>query len=238
MKGQDRTNAELLEEVAALRQRMTDLEALKTPRMEAEDQLRDNEGKLRAMLQSIGDHMSMMDNDLNIVWANQVAKRIFGEDIIGKKCYEVYHKRDEPCKPSPCIALQAFQDGRIHEHDTQVIDRDGRIIYFHCTANVVLTGDEEKATGVIEISRDITKRKRAEEERGKLIESLQKALANVKTLRGLLPICSSCKKIRDEEGYWHQVEVYIRDHSDADFSHSICEDCEKKLYPQLNVDAP
>jgi len=61
--------------------------------------------------------------------------------------------------------------------------------------------------------------------------NLEKALKENKTLRGLIPICSNCKKIRDDEGYWHQVEVYVRDHSDADFSHGICPDCFKKLYP-------
>ncbi len=68
--------------------------------------------------------------------------------------------------------------------------------------------------------------------REKLIDELQEALANVKALKGLIPICASCKKIRDDEGYWHQVEVYIRDHSEAEFSHGICPDCVKKLYPR------
>jgi hypothetical protein len=62
--------------------------------------------------------------------------------------------------------------------------------------------------------------------------NLEKALMDNKTLSGLLPICSNCKKIRDDEGYWQQVEVYIRDHSEADFSHSICPDCIKVLYPE------
>jgi PleD family two-component response regulator len=62
-------------------------------------------------------------------------------------------------------------------------------------------------------------------------EQLQEALANVKTLSGLLPICANCKKIRDDEGYWHIVEAYIRDHSDAIFSHGICPDCMSILYP-------
>ena len=78
-----------------------------------------------------------------------------------------------------------------------------------------------------------TARKQAEAERDALIKELQAALASVKTLSGLLPICCSCKKVRDDDGYWHQVEVFIRDHSDADFSHSICPDCVKKLYPDL-----
>ena len=76
-------------------------------------------------------------------------------------------------------------------------------------------------------------RKRAEREREKLIEELQEALANAKTLRGLLPICSSCKKVRDDRGYWSQIESYLGAHSEAAFSHSICPECEKKLYPEL-----
>ena len=62
---------------------------------------------------------------------------------------------------------------------------------------------------------------------------VEEALAKVKKLSGLLPICSHCKKIRDDKGYWNQIEAYIRDHSEADFSHSICPECAKKLYPEF-----
>jgi hypothetical protein len=62
---------------------------------------------------------------------------------------------------------------------------------------------------------------------------LQEALDNIKTLEGLLPMCANCKNIRDDDGYWQQVEVYISDHSEAKLSHSICPDCATKLYPDL-----
>jgi AmiR/NasT family two-component response regulator len=65
-------------------------------------------------------------------------------------------------------------------------------------------------------------------------EKLEKALAEIKTLRGILPICSNCKNIRDDDGYWNQIEVYIRDHSEAEFTHGICPECVKKLYPDLS----
>jgi len=58
-------------------------------------------------------------------------------------------------------------------------------------------------------------------------------MENIKILSGLLPICASCKKIRDDKGYWNQIEAYIRDHSEAEFTHSICPDCVKVLYPDL-----
>lgn len=80
---------------------------------------------------------------------------------------------------------------------------------------------------------EIAERKRAEAEKHSLIVELQKALAEVKKLSGLLPICSSCKRVRDDKGYWQQIEGYIRDHSEADFSHGICPECAKKLYPEL-----
>src|SRR5207244_4322635 len=73
--------------------------------------------------------------------------------------------------------------------------------------------------------------KRAEEERERLIRELQVALENIKTLRGLLPICSSCKKIRDDHGYWNQLETYIGAHSGAEFTHGLCPECAQKLYP-------
>ncbi|MBW2093924.1 MAG: PAS domain S-box protein [Deltaproteobacteria bacterium] len=115
-----------------------------------------DKAKLEAMLESIPEHMSMMDRDLNILWANETARRIFGESIVGRKCYEVYHGRGEPCEPYPCITLRAFEDGKPHEHDTRVIDREGKEISFHCTASVALKDEEGNPVAVIEISRDIT----------------------------------------------------------------------------------
>ena len=76
--------------------------------------------------------------------------------------------------------------------------------------------------------------KRAEEERDALVLQLQDALANIKTLRGLLPICSSCKKIRDDHGYWNQLETYIGAHTDAEFTHGLCPECIQKLYPDYS----
>ena len=77
----------------------------------------------------------------------------------------------------------------------------------------------------------IMKRRRTEQERERLIVELKDALAKVKTLSGLLPICMHCKKIRDDKGYWNELETYISEHSDADFSHGLCMECAKEFYP-------
>ncbi len=62
------------------------------------------------------------------------------------------------------------------------------------------------------------------------------AMAEIKKLKGIIPICASCKKVRDDGGYWQQVEMYIKDHSDAEFSHGICPDCARELYPDIKLD--
>jgi membrane-bound ClpP family serine protease len=79
-------------------------------------------------------------------------------------------------------------------------------------------------------------RKVLEEKRERAVRDREKAMNELKVLRGLLPICASCKKIRNDQGYWTQMEAYIRDHSEANFSHSICPECAKRLYPEFHKD--
>ena len=129
---------------------------------QVERALQQSESKLSAMLESISDHMSMIDKDLNIIWANKIAEERFGNDIIGKKCYKVYQNRTEPCEPYPCITLRAFEDRKIHDHYTQMIDKDGQTKFFHCTANIALKDKEGNPVSVLEVSRDITKSVRTE----------------------------------------------------------------------------
>ena len=87
--------------------------------------------------------------------------------------------------------------------------------------------------GVVESFQNISARIKAENAKAELIDELQEALDKVNLLGGMLPICASCKKIRDDKGYWNQIETYIRDHSEAEFSHGICPDCAQKLYPDF-----
>ncbi len=93
--------------------------------------------------------------------------------------------------------------------------------------------DSENKNRLLEL--EIKKREKAQNERERLIEELQDALAHVKTLSGLLPICSNCKKIRDDKGYWNRIEGYIQEHSQAKFSHSICPECARELYPEFDI---
>jgi two-component system, cell cycle sensor histidine kinase and response regulator CckA len=96
--------------------------------------------------------------------------------------------------------------------------------------------DVEMVSHLADVTWEIIRKKRGEDEQAQLMADLTEALAQVKKLSGFLPICASCKKIRDDQGYWRQVEEYIRDHSEAEFSHSICPACAKKLYPDFFKD--
>ncbi len=95
-------------------------------------------------------------------------------------------------------------------------------------------GSAMMLAGVVAIKPIFILLRDAKEEQRALAESLQDALDKVKVLSGMLPICANCKKIRDDDGYWQNVESYIARHSDTKFSHSICPDCIRKLYPELS----
>lgn len=89
---------------------------------------------------------------------------------------------------------------------------------------------KETVGHVIWVAINITEKKKVEQERDLVVKELKQALEEIKTLRGILPICANCKKIRDDKGYWNQLESYIQTHTDASFSHSICPECSDKLY--------
>jgi PAS domain S-box-containing protein len=105
---------------------------------------------------------------------------------------------------------------------------DGEIVHVHSKAEY-----DAKTRKVFGVVQDITERKQVEEERERLIEELKHAIEQVKTLKGIVPICASCKKIRDDRGYWEQVEAYVARHTDAQFSHGICPDCAKNLFSEF-----
>jgi hypothetical protein len=112
-----------------------------------------------------------------------------------------------------------------------------RVTIFIAVAGVVtfLSLQRKRAEGLLletntQLESEVEQRKKTEQEKANIISELQKTLAEVKILRGILPICSFCKKIRNDKGYWDQVEIYVGQHSDAEFSHSICPECVDRHY--------
>ena len=145
------------------------------------------------------------------------------------KCYD--HRPGKSCHTENCPLTQILNGASkcIHE---PIKERDGVFQSFISIAKPLLDA-KGKVVGIVESFLEITEKKKLEEEREHLIHELKESLAQVKLLSGFIPICASCKKIRDDQGFWTQVESYIASHSEAQFSHSICPDCVKKLYPEL-----
>lgn len=152
------------------------------------------------------------------------------DDIIGMNAADLFSTKE----------VRTFSDVvamvDISKDDTQefvVENKEGRSFVVEVSASNV-TASSGLLVGRMASFIDITKKKEIEADREKLINKLQDALNKIKTLRGIIPICASCKKIRDDSGYWNQIEIYIKNHSEADFSHSICPECAEKLYPELH----
>jgi len=206
-----------------------------TDRKQAENELHRVEAEKQAIIDASVDSIIHIDNDMKVFWANEIAAariKKAPEDLIGKKCYELFAGSNDFC--SGCIFRDVLDTEKVGNTVLSLLgDNKADKSFWECYV-VPVRDENNQVTGVIEIARNISLRKLDEEERERLIGKLQKALFEVKKLSGLLPICASCKKIRDDKGYWNQIESYIREHSDANFTHSICPECKKKLYPELS----
>jgi PAS domain S-box-containing protein len=200
-----------------------------------EDQLRHSEARYASIVAYAGLGIVMIDGNGRIDSINPAAATIFGippTEFVGKNFVELVAPRYRTELKDYLITYLNTKERAIIQRDIEVQGvRKGQIT-FPMEISVGEVPVPKQSLFVV-VVRDITERSHTEQERVHLIGELKKAIADVKTLGGLIPICASCKKIRDDQGYWEQIEVYIRDHSDAQFSHSLCPECVKSLYPEL-----
>jgi PAS domain S-box-containing protein len=152
------------------------------------------------------------------------------DELANRPVREILVEDDNPRKTD--ILVERMVEGSISDEEVWLKGKQGTRV--PCLVSGAPFDPADPSQGVLMVFTDITDYKQIEEQREELIASLRDALHEVKTLRGFFPICASCKKIRDDEGYWQQIEEYIEDRSEAQFSHSICPDCRKKLYPELS----
>ncbi len=153
------------------------------------------------------------------------------DEIIGNTIWDVFEK-DEADKRF-AIVKKVFVEEKTEEIEVRVPLPSGDTYYL--TTVKPIFNDLGTVETVICTSKNITKRKLAEIALKEKHEKLIKAMEEIKVLSGLLPICSSCKKIRDDKGYWNQIEAFIQEHSEAKFSHGICKECAIELYPDLDI---
>ncbi|EEF62259.1 putative PAS/PAC sensor protein [Pedosphaera parvula Ellin514] len=206
-------------------------------RKEAEAELRASEARFRAL--SASSPIGIFQTDLagNCLYANAQWLRLAGlrsDEVTGLGWTNAIYppERDEVMKEMAACS----KEGREFTREFRVQTPEGIVRWVRSRAATIMA--QGKAVGYVGTTEDITERRAAEEQLRRFAadventnSELKEALAKVKTLRGLLPICSGCKKIRDDKGYWNQIEFFIRDHSDANFSHGMCPECAKQFFP-------
>ncbi|MFC1813749.1 PAS domain S-box protein [Thermodesulfobacteriota bacterium] len=198
--------------------------------------LRQSEERYRDIVEGTDDLITRVNKDGKFIFVNYISKKIFGlspQDCVGMSAFDFIHPDDKEHSHNWFNDIVAMHktSGTI---ENRQVNQNGKIHNMLWTSNFHYDS-YRNLIGVSGIARDITDRKQAEEEREQLINELQESLKEIKTLRGILPLCSFCKKIRDDKGYWEQVDVYIYKYSPADISHSICPDCAKEHYPDLDM---
>lgn len=189
---------------------------------------------LAAIVDSTGEAIFSQNMDDVITTWNSGARELFGytaEETIGQSAYLIV---PDALKSATREVLAGLSRGEaVEPFETMRVRKDGLKIDVYLAISPIRRLDGQ-LVGASSIAYDITERKRIESERTKMIEQLNDTLSKVKTLSGLLPICASCKKIRDDRGYWQKLETFVHEHSNAEFSHSICPDCMERMYPDFS----
>ncbi|MEW5743859.1 MAG: PAS domain S-box protein [Nitrospirota bacterium] len=194
------------------------------------ERLQEQENLMQIMLSVIPDIVFLKDRESIYRMVNPAFCRLLNipeDGIVGKSDYDLFSV--EEAERFRSGDLEVMRSGGPLVQDEVVSGIEGK--RWVQAIKVPVIDASGAILGVLGSVRDITRRKKLEEEREKLIADLREALGRIRTLRGLLPICSSCKKIRDDRGYWNQIEAYVHEHSEAEFSHGICPECSKRLYP-------
>jgi len=210
-------------------------------RERAERALIEQERLVRSVLNSSSDAILVSDRWGNIILRNAVAARYHLKvppDVQPEEWPQAFGVfQGDKTTPVPAaelpLARAALRGESVDNLEVYIRPPGWESGRWHLASSRPLLDGAGRPHGGIVVLRDITERKFVEEERDRLIVELYKSLANVKTLAGLLPICAGCKKIRDDKGYWTQVEDYISRHSDVTFSHGLCPQCVNGLYPEV-----
>lgn len=201
---------------------------------QAESALRATEARLHAFLENGPAVAFMKDANGRYQYVNRQCARRFNTqpaDWLGKTDAELWPPDTAvPIRKRDSLVLSG---GRPLSHEETIPGPDGEPTHWLVYKFPLVAADSSPVLGGLAL--DITGRKKSEAERERLVAELRDTLAHVKTLKGFLPICASCKNIRDDAGYWQQIESYLREHSEVEFTHGICPRCAERLYPEFST---
>lgn len=189
--------------------------------------IEESEKKYRTLVESANEVICIIQ-DARVVFANQKMEGLLGvprDKITGKPFADFVFPEDREMVVSHYTDRIGHRDAP-ESYNFRVVNNLGEPIWVVIAATLTEYGGKD---AVIALMTNINRLKALESEKEKIIYELKEALAKVKVLSGFLPICAWCKKIRDDKGYWNQIETYLREHSEAEFSHSICPECMEKL---------
>lgn len=185
----------------------------------------------RQIIDIMNDALIVLDRQGIVRVVNQATCTLFGcreKDLVDKQ---------PTIGMANCISFAEELKSIIKEGTVRNVELDcrpqGNIHHTLSLSTSIMRDKTGEPLAIVCVLRDITDLKRAVKEREELIVQLKEALANVKQLSGMLPICATCKKIRDDQGYWQQIEAYISDHSEAEFTHGMCPACAEIMYAEL-----
>ncbi len=203
-----------------------------TGRKQAEEKFRESEERFRRIFEDSPVGIIIVAPNNTLLKANKAFCEMLGypeEELVGRSMKELTHPGD---REKSAKASQQSQKGEtpLFHLEKRYLKKDQESLWVDLSATT-LQDQEGKVLYSLGMVEDIGERKIAEQEKEQLITELREALAKIKTLKGLIPICAWCKKIRDDNGYWTRVETYIREHSDVSFSHCICPTCLSKEDP-------
>ncbi len=226
MDAQSRSPGSLVERLFDAHRQIAKMQAL-------EDELRRSEEQFRGAFDYAAIGMALVAPDGRFLKVNRCLCDIIGyseQELLCKTFQDITHPDDLDADLSYVRQMLAGQIRQYHM-EKRYFHKDGHIVVVLLSVSLVHDSRGDPLYFISQIQ-DITARKRAEEERETLIRELQDALATVKTLRELLPICAWCNNVRNDQGYWKKLESYFADHLDVSFTHSICPDCFAKNLPE------
>ncbi len=242
MSDHNKTKKQLIEELALARGEVARLKAAEAASKHLVAKLQESEERFLRLFEDGPLGIVIGDENYRVLKSNRAFCSMLGyseAELRGRSIAHITRGEAGEEPEQSDLLLQLLLTGKIplFHVEKRCTRRTGEPFWVNLTVAAIRGGTSRKIHTVLGMLEDIHQRKIIEQEKERLAAEMQQALGSIKTLRGLLPMCAWCKKIRNDMGYWQKVETYIQEHSDVSFTHGICPDCLDKFESRAAVDA-